>query len=98
MPAPSAYAVRVTVKYAAALQRPERLVDERAQPKLDGNGVLAVTWPEEAPRYQGFDFSRPDLQPNDSLPAPVSLSVTAHALGRRCPGFVIFRQNCSPQR
>ena len=65
-----------------ALQRPD-LVDERAHPKLDGGGVLTVTWSEEAPRYQGFDFSRPDLQPNDALSTPLSPSILAHALGTR---------------
>ena len=64
-----------------ALQRSERLIDVGAHPKLDGVGVLTVTWPEEAPRYQGFDFSRPDLQPNDSLSTALSLAVTAHAFG-----------------
>jgi hypothetical protein len=63
------------------LQVSERLIDEGAHPKLDGNGVLTVIWPEVAPRYQGFDFSRPDLHPNDSLSAPLSLSIAAIALG-----------------
>jgi hypothetical protein len=61
----------------------ERIVDQDAQSILDGYGILAVTWPEEAPRYQGFDFSRPDLQPNDSLSTPLSPSILAHALGTR---------------
>ena len=58
----------------------ERIVDQDAESILDGYGILAVTWPEEALRDQGFDFIRPDLDLNDSLTPPLSLAVTAHAI------------------
>jgi hypothetical protein len=70
----------------------ERIVDQDAQSILDGYGVLTITWPDEAPRNQRLDFIRPDLHPNDSLPAPVSFSIAAHALGCRCEGFVKINQ------
>jgi hypothetical protein len=63
------------------LQVSERLIDEGAHPKLDGNCVLTVIRPDEAPRDQGFDFSGPDLHLNDSLSMPPSVSIAAHALG-----------------
>ncbi len=63
------------------LQRSERLIDEGAYPKLDGAVVLTITWPEEAPQDQCLDFIRSDLQPNDSLSTPLSISIAAIALG-----------------
>ncbi len=77
-------------KATARLQVSERLIDQGANPKLDGSYILAVIWSEKAPGDQRVNFSRPDLHPNDSLSTPPSRSMTAHTLGR-CRAFGNFR-------
>jgi hypothetical protein len=59
----------------------QSLIDEGANPKFDGDDVLAVTWSEEASRDQRLDFISPNRDSNDSLTPPLSLAVTAHAFG-----------------